>query len=123
MHGRKGGRRSRPQVPGRACTRGPDQLFQETILKKHVVIDAETQHRIPTLEAALVSKYAAMISQYRDRAKKEQDAADFRRMVRANQERIHRDALGCLADEVWDRGAVEIAQFLEIALSDQPFPV
>jgi hypothetical protein len=97
--------------------------FQETILKKHVVIDEETQHRIPSLEAALVSKYASMISQHPDRAKKEQDAVDFRRMVRANDERINRDALRRLADEVWDGGGGEITQFLEIAISDQPFPV
>ena len=97
--------------------------FQQTILKKHVVIDAQTQHRIPSLEAALVSKYAALISQYRDRAKKELDAADFRRMVRANHERINRDALRPLANEVWDGGGDEITQFLEIAITDQPFPV
>jgi hypothetical protein len=97
--------------------------FQETILKKHVVIDEETQHRIPSLEAALVSKYASMISQHRDRAKKEQDAVDFRRMVRANHERINCDALRRLANQVWDGGGGEITHFLEIAISDQPFPV
>jgi hypothetical protein len=46
--------------------------FQETILKEYVVIDEETRHRIPRLEAALVSKYAAMLSDFRDRDKKEQ---------------------------------------------------
>jgi len=97
--------------------------FQETILAQFVVIDEETQHRIPRLEAALVSKYASMISRYRDRDKKEQDAVDFRRIVRANHERINRDDLRRLADEVWEGGADEIEQFLEIALSDQPFPV
>ena len=101
----------------------PGGNFNETILKKHVVIDAETQHRIPSLEAALVSKYASMISQYRDRAKKEQDAVDFRRMVRANHQRINRDDLRRLANEVWDGGGDEITQFLEIAITDQPFPV
>jgi hypothetical protein len=97
--------------------------FQETILAQFVIIDEETQHRIPRLEAALASKYASMISQHRDREKKEYDAGDFRRMVRANHERINRDDLRRLADEVWDGGADEVEQFLEIALSDQPFPV
>ena len=97
--------------------------FQETILAQFVVVDEETQHRIPRLEAALVSKYASMISQHRDRDKKEQDAVDFRRMVRANHDRINRADLRRVADEVWDGGADEVEQFLEIALSDQPFPV
>lgn len=97
--------------------------YQETILKEYVVIDEETQHRIPRLEAALVSKYASMISQHRDRDKKEQDAVDFRRMVRANQEHVNLGDLRRLADEVWDGGGDEIEQFLEIATSDEPFPV
>ena len=33
--------------------------FQELILKEYVIVDEETQHRIPTLEKSLVSKYAA----------------------------------------------------------------
>lgn len=97
--------------------------FQETILKEHVVIDPETQHRIPSLEAALVAKYAAIISSFRSRDKKEQDAVDFRRMVRANHERIAQDDLRRLADEVWEGGGAEIERFVAIALSDQPFPV
>ena len=65
--------------------------FQETILKHHVLVDEETQHRIPTLEAALVAKYAAMVSPHRDAVKREYDAGDFRRMVRANHDRIRHD--------------------------------
>jgi hypothetical protein len=97
--------------------------FQQTILRDFVIVDAQTQHRIPRLEAALVSKYAAMISAFRARDKKEQDAVDFRRMVRVNQDRIQRDDLRQLADQVWDGGGAEIERFLDIALSDQPFPV
>jgi hypothetical protein len=48
--------------------------FQETILKEYAILEPETQHRIVTLEAALVSKYAAMISAFRERDRKEQDA-------------------------------------------------
>lgn len=101
----------------------PWGTFQETILKQHVLIDPETQHRIPTLEAALVSKYAAMVSPHRDRDKREQDAVDFRRMVRANHDRIRRDALRRLADEVWDGAGEDIERFLKAALDDQPFPI
>jgi hypothetical protein len=97
--------------------------FQETILKEYVITEPETRHRIATLEAALVSKYAAMISVYRERDRKEQDAVDFRRMVCTNYDRIQRDDLRRLADQVWDQGADEIERFLEIARSDRPFPV
>ena len=86
--------------------------FQETILKQHVLIDEETQHRIPTLEAALVAKYAAMVSPHRGRDKREQDAVDFRRMVRVNHDRIRLEDLRRLADEVWEGAGAEIEQFL-----------
>lgn len=44
----------------------PWSKFQETILKDHVVINPETGHRIPTVEAAIVAKYAALISPHRE---------------------------------------------------------
>jgi hypothetical protein len=97
--------------------------FQELILKEYVVIDKATQHRLPTLEAALVSKYAAMLSPFRDREKKEYDAGDFRRLTKANRDRIREDDLRRLAGLVWEKGADEIGRFVEIALSDQPFPI
>lgn len=101
----------------------PWSPFQELILKEYVVVDEETEHRLPTLEAALVSKYAAMVSPHRDRDKKEQDAVDFRRLVRANHEQIRHDDLKRLAALVWERGAEEIGQFVATALSDRPFPI
>jgi hypothetical protein len=101
----------------------PWSPFQELILKEYVVVDPETQHRLPTIEAALVSKYAAMISPHRDVEKRDYDAGDFRRLVRANRDRIRLDDLHRLVDLVWDGGANEIDRFIEIALSDKPFPV
>jgi hypothetical protein len=97
--------------------------FQETILKEFVSVDRQTKHRIPTLEAALVAKYAALVSGHRDSSKKSYDAGDFRRMVRANYDRIKRGDLVRLASEVWEQGGTEIEQFLEIAISDEPFPI
>jgi hypothetical protein len=101
----------------------PWSPFQEVILKEYVVVDEETQHRLPTLEAALVSKYAAILSPFRGREKKEYDAGDFRRLVRANRDRIRTDDLRRLAGLVWDGGADEIERFVQIALSDEPFPI
>ena len=101
----------------------PWSPFQELILKEYVVVDEETQHRLPTLEAALVSKYAAMLSPHRDRDKKEQDAVDFRRLVRANRDHIRNDDLRRLAALVWEGGADDSERFIQIALSDEPFPI
>jgi hypothetical protein len=101
----------------------PWSPFQELILKEYVIVDEETQHRLPTLEAALVSKYGSMISPFRDRDKKEQDAVDFRRLARANRDRIRTEDLRRLAGLVWEGGADDIERFVAIALSDQPFPI
>jgi hypothetical protein len=97
--------------------------FQKTILKQYVITDPTTGHRIPRLEAALVSKYAAMISPHRDADKKEYDCGDFRTMVRANSAAIQREDLRRLAGQVWEGGSEEIERFLEIALSNRPFPL
>ena len=97
--------------------------FQATILKDYVITDEETQHRIPRLEAALASKYAALVSRYRDRDRKEYDAGDFRRMVRANYDRIDRNDLRQLADRIWHGAGEEIDRFVEIAMGEEPFPV
>jgi hypothetical protein len=75
------------------------------------------------VEAALVSKYAAILSPHRDREKKEYDAGDFRRLVRANHDGIRLDDLHHLAELVWEGGAEEIDRFIQIALSDEPFPI
>jgi hypothetical protein len=101
----------------------PWSPFHELILKEHVVIDQATQHRLPTVEAALVSKYASIIPPFRERDRKEQDAVDFRRIARANCDCIRPDALHQLAELVWEGGAKDIDRFVEIALSDQPFPI
>lgn len=101
----------------------PWSPFQELILKEYVVVDAETQHRLPALEAALVSKYAAILSPFRERDKKEQDAVDFRRLARANRDHLSSGDLRRLAGLVWEGGADEIERFVQIALSDEPFPI
>lgn len=101
----------------------PWSKFQETILKNHVLVDLETQSRYPTLEAALVSKYAALISPHRTREKKEYDAGDFRRIARANHERIDAEKLQSLANEIWDRGGEDILLFIRLTLEHKPLPI
>jgi hypothetical protein len=64
-----------------------------------------------------------MISPYRDREKREQDAVDFRRLAKANRDRIQENDLQRLAALVWEGGAADVCRFVEIALSDKPFPI
>jgi len=97
--------------------------FQEVILKEYVVIDPETQHRLPTLEAALVSKYATLVSPHRDIKKKEYDAGDFRRLVTANADAIQTEPLIRLASMVWENGGEEIQRFVDLAKSGEAFPI
>ena len=59
----------------------PWSPFQETILKRHVVVDEQTGNRIPTIEAAIVAKYAAIVSPHREWSKKQQDAVDLQRLI------------------------------------------
>jgi hypothetical protein len=101
----------------------PWSPFQELILKEHVLVDKKTRHRLPTLEAALVSKYAAIVSPHRVRDDKEQDAVDFRRLVKANQGRIREDELRRLAGLVWEGGAEDIIRFVDLALAGEAFPI
>jgi hypothetical protein len=101
----------------------PWSKFQETILDQHVIVDPQAGSRYPTVEAALVSKYAALVSPHRSRDKKAYDAGDFRRIIRHNHDSINKQALKELADQVWEKGGEEILYFIELTLADQPLPV
>ena len=100
----------------------PWSEFQKTILLHHVLVDPASGNRIPTVVAAIVSKYAAVVSPHRAWMDKQQDSIDMRRIMKANDRKIDREALSSLANQVWDGGGEEIKQFLELALRDQPFP-
>ena len=100
----------------------PWSPFQVTILRDHVIHDPDTGSRYPTLEAAIVSKYAPLVSPHRSREKKEYDAGDLRRIIRANYDAIDRTIIKLLGDQVWEHGGDELLSFLELALEDKPFP-
>jgi hypothetical protein len=95
--------------------------YQETILAHHVVIDEATGDRIPTIEAAIVSKYAAIISPHRDIEKKEYDSGDLRRLVKSNHSEIDHAVLENLAGQVWEHGGKDIRRFVQRALAGKPF--
>lgn len=97
--------------------------FYQTILENHVVIDAQTGHRHPTIEAAVVSKYSAMVSPNRKLAKKSIDAGDLRNLIEANLNVINQDTLFALAAEVWDGADTDMKEVFHQAVNDLPFEV
>lgn len=101
----------------------PWSKFQETILEKYIYQDGSTGHYLPTLEAAIVSKYAPLVSPYRKLDKKELDASDFRRLTKTNYDQIDQAIIRELGDQVWEGGGQEVIEFIAIAIADKPFPV
>ncbi len=97
--------------------------LHEAIIKNCVSIDDGTQLRIPTVEAALACKYAAMISPHRLRQKKLLDAADFTNIVEVCEKPLNESTLRLLGDLVWEKGGEELVRFIEIALNDEQFPL
>ena len=97
--------------------------FQETILKEHVLTDKATGTRYPTAEAAIVAKYAALVSPSRKLERKEQDASDLRKLILANQMEYDAFSIQSLAGQVWEGGAEEILRFIDCALNEKAFPV
>jgi len=99
----------------------PWSPFQEKILQHHVVVDAATGIRLPVIEAAIISKYAAVVSPYRSFDKKQQDAVDLRRLIKANHKAIRIAVLRDLASDVWEGGAEDIDRYIDAAMNDKPF--
>lgn len=97
--------------------------FQEAILKQHVRTDAKTGSRYPTVEAAIVAKYAALISPTRKHSKRKYDAGDLENLILCNHLTFDVMAIQTLAGQVWEGGAAEILRFVDCALNEKPFPV
>lgn len=70
-------------------------------------------HRIPDLEMALVSKFAAMVSPHRLQDKKMTDGGDFYNMVRTNSKRIKIRKLQKLAELVYPGGGKEVVNLVK----------
>jgi hypothetical protein len=69
-------------------------------------------HRIPDLEMALISKFAAMVSPNRRSDKKLIDAGDFINIVQHNRENINVPKLKRLADKVYSNGGAEMVRLI-----------
>lgn len=101
----------------------PSNRCHEAILAEHHRLDPQTGHRIPTLEAALAAKYAALVSPHRHWDRKQQDAVDLRGIMLPNQDSIDRQRLRELGELVFPGGGDELLEFLQLAIDRKPFPV
>ena len=77
-------------------------------------------HKIPDLEMALASKFAAMVSPYRDYDKKLIDGGDFVNIVTYRHKQINRAKLKRLADKVYKGGAAEIIKMVDDIKAGRP---
>jgi hypothetical protein len=78
---------------------------------RHTIPVGET-HRIPDLEMALVSKFAAMVSPNRDSEKKMIDGGDFIYIMKRNRADIDLRKLKRLADKVYPNRGTEILRMI-----------
>ncbi len=101
----------------------PSNDCYQAVLKEFHCIDQTTGHRIPIIEAACASKFAALISPYLDWNKKQQDAVDLRSILVPNYQTIDREKLSQLGDLVYPGGGAELIEFLELAHDQKPFPI
>lgn len=100
----------------------PWSPFQELILSDCVIEDPRSKHRYPAIEAAIVSKYAALVSPHRNARKKRQDAVDFEGIIETTHSQINMPKLQQLAALVWEGGAEEIERFVALSADGQPLP-
>jgi hypothetical protein len=89
----------------------PTQAVYQVIFR-HTLPVGDT-HRIPTLEMALASKFAAMVSPNRDPDKRMIDGGDFINVVRHNREVLDLEKLQDLADKVYPGGRGEIMRIIQ----------
>jgi hypothetical protein len=84
-------------------------------------VQVEGSYRIPDLEMAVISKFAAMVSPNRRTIRKMQDAVDFADMVDYNRKEMDLDKLARLAEMVYSGGRVEILKLVEDVLAGRRF--
>lgn len=86
-------------------------LYREAFKHTHTVIWEGQRFRIPSLETALAMKFAAMISPNREDEDKHQDAHDFIRMVKQNDD-IDRDQLAQLGGLAFPGGGKRVLELV-----------
>ncbi len=93
-----------------------EELYQEALRNP---VKVGKTHRVPNLEVALASKYAAMVSPHRIAQKKALDEADFLSMVEHNYHMIDKNVLFSLGEMVKNKGGEEVLRLVEQAKAGQ----
>jgi hypothetical protein len=89
----------------------PRSIYRAAFKHTHAVSQAGQSYRIPALEMALATKFAAMTSPNRQDDAKHQDATDFIRMVRHNPD-IDQERLTQLGELVYGGGGADICEMV-----------
>ncbi len=74
-------------------------------------------HEIPSLEMALASKFAAMVSPNRESRRKHIDAGDFSTIASFNRDKIDREKLRIFGDLVHPGGGADLVSLVDDALA------
>ena len=101
----------------------PSNPCYQAILDRYHKLDDSTGHRIPTIEAACASKFAALVSPYREWEKKSYDAGDLRSIMGPNASTLDQVVLKELGDLVYPDGGKELLEFLQLTIEKKPFPI
>jgi len=101
----------------------PSNTCYEAILSRFHTIDESTGHCIPIIEAACASKFAALVSPFREWEKKSYDAGDLRSIMVPNQTTLDKTLLKELGDLIYPDGGQELLEYLQLAIDKKPFPV
>lgn len=89
----------------------PTQEVFKMVFRNTIMV--EETYRIPNLEMALVSKFAAMVSAHRRQTKKLIDGGDFRDIVETHAQEINLVRLTKLAEKVYRGGSKEIRRLVD----------
>lgn len=92
------------------------QPIQEVFKHTHTVHSEGQTYRVPSLEMAIVMKFASMTSLYRGDPEKFQDAHDFILMVRNNAEELDQEKLGQLGCLLYAQGGKDVLEMAGKAL-------
>lgn len=98
----------------------PTDSLLKTIFENSLVVKIEGERaRIPDLEMAAATKFAAMVGIYRKHTDKLQDAADFARMIDANP-KLDVDRLARLGELVYAGGGTEVRGLVDAVRKRKP---
>jgi len=100
----------------------PTDMNRAVFKHTHTVRSDKLVYKVPSLEMALVMKFAPMTSATRIRAKKLMDAHDFMVMVQANLE-LDLRKLKALGDFVYPNGGIELLDLIRRVRADEPLTI